>query len=242
MKRALQALLPALVLLTAATSAEAALNPAGKEEVKTAMPIIEREYTVRVPMKSWSELKEKGVVRQRYDFSCGAASMATIMNFFYDQNVTENGIVRSVLNMKGVGSDAHKLEKSDFALSFADLADYGQTIGFRGVGVAMDIDALRKLRIPVIVYVKIRRFEHFTVFKGIQGDFVYLADPSFGNMKVKMAKFLEMFYQREDLKHPGRVLAFIPVDKEKVQPDRSFMTVPESTDYLYQYIENRIDH
>ena len=61
-------------------------------------------------------------------------------------------------------------------------------------------------------------------------------------MKVKMAKFLEMFYQRDDLKHPGRVLAFIPLDKEAVQPDKTFMTVPDSTDYLYQYIENRIDH
>ncbi|MHC3993680.1 C39 family peptidase [Thiomicrolovo sp. ZZH C-3] len=241
MKRAVQALLPALMLLAAAEAA-GSVQSAGAEEIKSALPIIEQEYTVRVPVKSWSELKEKRVVRQRYDFSCGAASMATIMNYFYDQNVTENGIVRAVLEMKGVGSDAHKLEKSDFALSFADLADYGQTIGFRGVGVAMDINALRKLRIPVILYVKIRRFEHFTVFKGIQGDFVYLADPSFGNMKVKMAKFLEMFYQRDDLKHPGRVLAFIPLDKETVRPDREFMTVPESTDYLYQYIENRIDH
>jgi len=240
MKRLFPALFSALVLCSAVLAADETSGsaPAAKH---SAVPIIERDFTEFVPVKSWREMRDENVVRQKFDFSCGAASMASIMNHFYDQNVTETGIVQAVLKMKGIGEETRKLEKSDFALSFSDLAAYGQTLGFKGIGVAMDINALHKLRIPVILYVKIRRYEHFTVFKGIKGDFVYLADPSYGNMKVKMAKFIEMFYQRDDLKYPGKVLAFIPMDKDKVKTNGSFMNVPETSDYIYWYIENQID-
>lgn len=228
--------------------------PAGEEENTVAVPvvkwrehlsrvpIIEQEYTVSVPVSSWRELRNEDVVRQKFDFSCGAASMATLMQHFYNVDVNESSIIKAVLASKGVGVEARKLEKSDFALSFADLADHAKTLGFKGVGVAMDLEGLRKLRVPVIIYIKIRSFEHFTVFKGISGNFVYLADPSFGNMKVKMEKFIEMFYQRDDLKYPGRVLAFIPLDKNAVTPNTGFMRIPEGSGYLYDIIENRIDY
>ena len=206
------------------------------------VPIIEKETTIDVPVTSWSEIRNKDVVKQQYDFSCGAASMATILNHFYNLNVNEKEVVNSVLALKGVGTAARELTASDFALSFADLAKYTATKNFKSVGMAMDIESLRKLRVPVIIHIKIRRFEHFTVFKGIYGDFVYLADPSFGNMKVKLKKFMEMFYQRDDLKHPGRVLAVIPMDKAAVTPNESFMKTESDSGYLYDMIESRIDH
>jgi predicted double-glycine peptidase len=205
------------------------------------VPIIEKETTVNVPVKSWTELRNDGVVKQQYDFSCGASSMATVLRHFYNQDVHEQEIVNKVLALKGVGSTPKQLTASDFALSFADLAEYAKTRNFKGVGVAMDIDGLRKLRVPVIIYVKIRKFEHFTVFKGIDDEFVYLADPSFGNMKVKIPKFLEMFYQRDDLKYPGRVLAIIPVDPASVTPNEDFMETQSDSGYLYDLIESRID-
>ena len=205
------------------------------------VPIIEKECSADVPVRTWSELRNEGVVRQQFDFSCGAASMATVMRHFYRLDVGERQIVKDVLDAKGVGTEAKKLEASDFALSFADLADYAAAKGFKGIGMAMDIETLKKLNVPVIIYIKIRSFEHFTVFRGIGDEFVHLADPSFGNMKVKLSKFKEMFYQREDLKYPGRVLAIIPVDKSSVDPDTSFMMNENVSGYLYDLIESHID-
>lgn len=205
------------------------------------VPIIEKEVTVDVPVKSWSEMRNEGVVKQQYDFSCGASSMATILRHFYNLDINEQEIVNSVLAIKGVGSTPKQLTASDFALSFADLADYARTKRFKGVGVAMGLDGLKKLRVPVIIYIKIRKFEHFTVFKGMDDEFVYLADPSFGNMKVKIPKFMEMFYQRDDLQHPGRVLAIIPVDPTSVSPNEAFMKTQSDSGYLYDLIERRID-
>lgn len=38
-----------------------------------------------------------------------------------------------------------------------------------------------------------RDIEHFSVFKEIDEHFAYPADPSFGNIKVSLKKFQEMF-------------------------------------------------
>jgi predicted double-glycine peptidase len=213
----------------------------GTVALHASVPIIEKELSVDVPVSSWSEMRNDGVVRQQFDFSCGAASMATVMRYFYNRDVGERGIVGDVLAAKGVNAGARELEASDFALSFADLSDYATTKGFKGIGMALDIDSLRKLTVPVIIYIKIRNFEHFTVFRGIGEEFVHLADPSFGNMKVKLEKFKEMFYQREDLKYPGRILAIVPIDKASVYPDRTFMKTQSDSGYLYDLIESKID-
>lgn len=205
------------------------------------VPIIQQDVSLSVPAKSWSEMRNERVVRQQFDFSCGAASLATVLKYFYNINVAENEIVATVLKSKGVG-DKTKTDYTlkDFALSFADLAGYVQTKGFKGVGVAMDLDALRQLRVPVIIYIKIRSFEHFTVFKGINGDFVYLSDPSFGNMKVKIERFKEMFYQRDDLHYPGRVLAIIPIDKKGTKTNDAFMETPHDSGALYDLLESKM--
>lgn len=55
------------------------------------------------------------------------------------------------------------------------------------------MENLAKLQIPVIVYVNMRDIEHFSVFKEIDEHFAYPADPSFGNIKVSLKKFQEMF-------------------------------------------------
>lgn len=205
------------------------------------VPIIEKEVSADVPVTSWSEMRNKKVLRQQFDFSCGAASMATIMRYFYNRDIGEQEIVNEVLATKGLSDRNKKFNVSDFALSFADLSDYAVAKGFKGIGMAMDLDSLHKLNVPVIIYIKIRSFEHFTVFRGIDNNFVHLADPSFGNMKVKLEKFKEMFYQRGDLMHPGRVLAIIPVNKDSIYPNESFMKTKNGSSYLYDLIESHID-
>ncbi len=202
--------------------------------------IIKQELSVEVPVKSWSEIRNENVMRQQYDFSCGASSLGTVLNHFYNLKVGEQEIVATILKNKGFGEEEKTYTLKDFALSFADLADYVKSKGFRGVGVAMDIEGLKQLRVPVIIHIKIRSFEHFTVFKGISGGFVHLADPSFGNMKVKLERFKEMFYQRDDLKYPGRVLAIIPIDKEKTSINERFMETPIETGSIYETIEAKI--
>jgi predicted double-glycine peptidase len=43
----------------------------------------------------------------------------------------------------------------------------------------------------VIVYIQPRGYKHFAVLRGIEGDRVYLADPSLGNIRMPLYSFLE---------------------------------------------------
>ena len=214
-----------------------------KKTLLTAVPFLlladihmmQKEFHVTKPIKSWIEFKNENLTRQDYDYSCGSASLSTVMKYYYDQNISEKGVLDAVLKIKGLDKDMKRELVEGTALSFLDLSHYAKTIGFKAIGLALDMNALKKLKAPVILFVKIRKDEHFTVFRGIDDDNVYLSDPSFGNMKIKIAKFKEMFYQREDLQYPGKLLAILPTGKVNIKTD--FMKIKESSDMVYNVIK-----
>lgn len=153
---------------------------------------------------SWSEMRDKNLTKQEYDYSCGAASLSSILEHYYGlKNASEKEILDTVLLKKGI--DINQKEEIQFDdemkqkahLSFYDMVGYAEDRGFRAFGLAVDLPALYELKAPVIIYVKVRNIEHFSVLKGIDSKFVYLADPSFGNIKVSVAKFVEMFYPKK---------------------------------------------
>lgn len=38
------------------------------------------------PTQSWLELRDENLTRQKYDYSCGAASLSTILTYYYNVN------------------------------------------------------------------------------------------------------------------------------------------------------------
>ena len=202
--------------------------------------VVNENLTIDVPAKSWIEIKNKHLTRQKEDYSCGSAALSTILTYYYDQNVTEKEILDAVMKMKGLTRQSTLAEyKKANGLSFLDLSLFAFSKGFRALGLALDIKALKKLKIPVILYVKVRNNEHFTVFKGMDSQYAYLADPSFGNTKIKLSKFKEMFYQREDLRHPGKVLAIFP-PKGGAKQDKSFMKLPTNSQFIEDVIRSEV--
>ncbi len=190
--------------------------------------IVQEDFIVEKPINSWIEIKNKNLTRQKYDYSCGSASLSTILKYYYNLDIGEKDILNSILEAKGINKKKlEELEEEDFSLSFLDLANYSNQKGFKSIGLALDFESLSKLKAPVILYVKIRKNEHY----------VYLADPSFGNIKVRIQKFKEMFYQREDLNYPGKLLAIVPLTSEQKQKiNTSFMKVEENSNFVYDSI------
>jgi len=47
-------------------------------------------------VQSWSELNEKNVIMQQFDYSCGAASLATVMRYYFDDDVTELSLMEDI--------------------------------------------------------------------------------------------------------------------------------------------------
>jgi len=97
-----------------------------------------------VSIKSWKALRDERVVKQDLDYSCGAASLATVLNEHYGQAVTEDQILAAM----GTGDSMSSFEDMQRALS---------QFGFRAVGVSASYDQLAKLKMPGIVYLEHRK-------------------------------------------------------------------------------------
>ena len=207
----------------------------------TSVTIHQGTIDLKKTIKSWIELKNTNLVRQKYDYSCGSASLSTILTYFYNLKISEKDVLDTILKLKGLNcKKKEQLENKDLSLSFSDLVKFPNKKEFKAFGLALDLQSLKKLKIPVLLFVKIRKNEHFTVYKNMDDQFVYLADPNFGNLKVKITKFKEMFYQREDLKYPGKILAIIPKKKRiRNKINKNFIKIFNNKN-IYEIIKNNI--
>lgn len=170
----------------------------------------------QVKVRSWKTLRDDGIVKQDLDYSCGAASAATLLNSFYGQKVSEKRF------LKAMGEE-------DGMASFDDMARAMPGFGFKARGFAASWDQLVKLKIPVIVYVKYRKDDHFSVLRGISGDTVWLADPSLGNRTFSKAQFLQMWQTRKDGRRPelaGKFLAVLPARADISREENYFSKLP----------------
>ncbi|WP_049824359.1 C39 family peptidase [Desulfurivibrio alkaliphilus] len=155
--------------------------------------------------RSWVEIRDQQVVRQHYDYSCGAASLATILHHYYGETVAEKDVVEFWLQQR-----AQEQREAEPMMSFSDLQQYAATLGYRAAGLALSLDSLAQLRRPAILYLEVRGRGHFTVYRGLDQRFVHLADPSFGNQRLKVERFQQLFHTRPDPKLPGRALVLLP--------------------------------
>ncbi len=203
-----------------------------------AVNIYQKDFSIQKPIRSWIEFKNENLVRQEYDYSCGSATLATILKYYYGFQVEEKDVLDDILKSKGFDvSKKILLESGETNLSFFDLSEFSQRKGFKAIGLAIDMDSLKNLKVPVILFVKVRKDEHFTVYKSMDENYVYLADPSFGNIKVSISKFKEMFFQREDLKHPGKILAIVPL-QNGYNINKNFLNVNQNSDFIYEVIKD----
>lgn len=138
------------------------------------------------PVASWKDIRERNVVMQQYDYSCGAAAMATLMRYYFGDPVTEREILKSIID--GLSEEElKKREKEGFSL--LDLKQFAERRGYQAVGVRLELSALPKLRGPVLVYLELPDSKHFAILRGVRQDRVYLADPSRGNLRMPVFRF-----------------------------------------------------
>jgi hypothetical protein len=138
------------------------------------------------PVLSWRELRDRNVVRQRFDYSCGAAALATLIRYYFGDDVSEEGILAGILRSM---TAAEVLDREVNGLSLLDLRLQAERMGYQAVGVRLDLAALPRLTGPVIVHLERDDYRHFAVLKGVREDRIYLADPSLGNVRRSVDRF-----------------------------------------------------
>jgi len=170
------------------TGAVTACTPAWGADVL--VPLTAGTARVEQRVASLREQRDAGVVKQRYDYSCGSAALATLLSYGLNDRVDESELLRDLLEPLSLEQlDALK----QTGLSLSALQRLAQARGHKAQGFRLHQAQLAKLERPVIVFIKPAGYEHFAVFRGQRGDRVYLADPSLGNVRMPLYRFLEMW-------------------------------------------------
>ena len=141
--------------------------------------------TVRSHVMSLRELRFRNVVPQQRDYSCGAAALATLLRFHYNDPVEESKIIDDMLRT----ADLEKVRRSGFSL--LDLKHYAEARGYETKGFRIKPEVLERLAIPSITLINTRGYAHFVVLRGARDGTVYLADPALGQRQVPKSDFLE---------------------------------------------------
>ncbi|MBR9830015.1 MAG: C39 family peptidase [Oceanospirillales bacterium] len=129
---------------------------------------------LRVPVKSFGEIKFGEVVKQQYDFSCGAAALASLLTHHYGMPFTEATIFEEMFKY----GDKGKIEEKGF--SMLDMKHFLSRRGIKSDGYKLKRDDVLKLGIPSIALVNYNGYNHFVVVKGMVDDKVLVGDPAMG--------------------------------------------------------------
>ena len=143
-----------------------------------------------IHVRSLRAQRDAGVVKQGYDYSCGAASLATLLTYGLNDAVAEDTLLHALLDPLSREQLAALQKKG---LSLFDLQQLAQKRGHKAQGFRIDRRQLVNLSFPVIVYIQPHGYQHFAVFKGLRGERVQLADPSLGNVRMPLYRFLDMW-------------------------------------------------
>ena len=138
----------------------------------------------RRPVTTLLEIRQANVVMQKWDISCGAAALATVLTYSLSHPVSEETIARAMLREQ---RPERVQERGGFSL--LDLKRFAEQRGFRARAYrGLTTEHLQKFQAP-IVPIDTHGYSHFVVVRHIDRDSVQLADPAFGNRRVPLEKF-----------------------------------------------------
>lgn len=161
-----------------------------KGEVAIDMGVGMRQV-VRYNMRPQSEFNKDNVVKQAYDFSCGSAALATILNYDFGEDLDEKQVIQGLMDH----GDQAKIEQRR-AFSLLDMKRFIKVLGYKGVGYKAEIEDLKTLKQPGIIPIELFGYRHFVVLKGIYDNHVFVADPSQGNISFTLDKFKKMWTEK----------------------------------------------
>lgn len=139
------------------------------------------------PLKSLKQIRFEATVRQQYDFSCGSAALATLLSYHYGVPVTEQVAFEQMFST----GDQQKIRQQGFSL--LDMQRFLASRGFRADGFNLSLEKLAESKLPAIVLVSEKGYNHFVVIKGIERGRILLGDPSSGTRAMTLARFREIW-------------------------------------------------
>ncbi len=177
-----------------------------------------------------SQLKDDHVIKQNFDYSCGSAALATLLNYYIGEELTEKQVIAGLLKYGDAAAIAQRR-----AFSLLDMKRFVEALGYQGAGYKATLDDLKTLDRPCIVPVTVFNYRHFVVFKGIAHGHVLVADPFQGNSSYTLAEFEKHWYLNSlfmvSPKNGGAVLNALRLKEE----DLRFIDEDTARDTLFSH-------
>ena len=185
-----------------------------------------QKVLTNVYMESGDSLKKRNIVKQEYDYSCGSAALAMLLNYHLGEELTERQVIHGL--MAHGNPESIRQRK---AFSFLDMKRFVEALGYKGNGYRAEMKNLLELDAPVILPIEVWGYRHFVVFQGIHDNRVFLADPSLGHSSYPIKAFEDMWYQQvifmaESKDRPTRnLLALTKEDMVYIDEDMVYWTL-----------------
>lgn len=140
-----------------------------------------------VGVTSLKEARFKTVIKQRYDFSCGSAALASLLTYHYERPTTEEAVFRAMY----IAGDKERIHSAGFSL--LDMKTYLAEAGLRADGFRVSLDKLAAAQVPAITLIDTNGYKHFVLIKGVRGNEVVVGDPAAGVRVYRQDDFAEMW-------------------------------------------------
>jgi predicted double-glycine peptidase len=154
-------------------------------------PVRDPDRLIRKFPWSYKELAERQIVMQQQDYSCGAAALATIVRYYWGDDVGE---AKFLDLLPGLLTPEQMEDRLKNGLTLTDLRNVCNKAGYQATMAKVKFEELAQGKVPVVVGIKAGKVhEHFVVFRGTDWAWAYLADPIRGNIRLPVGEFINQW-------------------------------------------------
>lgn len=95
------------------------------------------EIRIREDIIPFTEENFRHIVKQEHDFSCGSAALATLLNFYLNENLSEKQVIRGLMEF----GDKEQIRQLR-AFSLWDMQQFLDAIGYKSGGYKAKLEDL----------------------------------------------------------------------------------------------------
>ncbi len=178
---------PKLVLATLGAACLMLIASPALAQYSLRAPVRDPAYFTQNYVWSYKDIKEYQVVMQKRDYSCGAAALATVVRYYWGDDVTEEQFLDLLPKLKL--TEAQMKDRVENGLTLTDLRDMANLAKYDATMGKLEFNKLAESKVPLVVGLIVNGHEHFAVYRGTAAGWVYLADPIRGNVRVPVPLF-----------------------------------------------------
>lgn len=153
-------------------------------------PIRDAQRNFEVRVRNAKQIRTDSLILQQRDFSCGAAALATIASYFWNDPVSETQVLGAII---ATLTKEELDERIEHGLSLTDLKRLAEQAGYNAVLGKLPLERLQESKIPLLVGITVRGYDHFVVVRDVDEQYVYLADPAIGRNRTPIAEFAKQW-------------------------------------------------